>query len=186
MASAFPSSGAPPIPLSRRGTEAVLDAIDNLSYNEARRFVLHRSPGGYASVPAGATAAMKRSRQRITNAELRVLHALWDLHQATVRQLMDRLYPGGGPARYATVQKLLERLVAKKYVARARTAQAVVYRPARTKEAVLDEQLRDVAARLCGGSLTPLLSHLLQHHALSPQERKQLLDLIASPPGRGS
>ena len=35
-------------------------------------------------------------------------------------------------------------------------------------------RLRAVAAKLCGGSLTPLLTHLLTVESLSPQERQEL------------
>ena len=43
----------------------------------------------------------------VTDAELAVLQALWERGTATIRQLTDALYPGGGPAQYGTVQKLL-------------------------------------------------------------------------------
>src|SRR5436309_1856192 len=51
---------------------------------------------------------MARTPKDVTDAELRVLQALWELGPSTIRQLTDRLHPGGGPARYATVQVLLK------------------------------------------------------------------------------
>src|SRR6266849_6265789 len=53
--------------------------------------------------------AMARTPQDVTDTELSILQALWDRQPATIRQLTDRLYPGGGAAHYATVQKLLDR-----------------------------------------------------------------------------
>jgi BlaI family penicillinase repressor len=64
---------------------------------------------------------MARTPQDITDAELTVLESLWDHGTATIRQLTERLYPGGGTAHYATVQKLLERLEAKTCVSRDRS-----------------------------------------------------------------
>ena len=67
---------------------------------------------------------MARTPQDVTDAELAVLQVLWDDGPATIRQLTDVLYPGGGTAQYATVQKLLDRLEAKGFVHRDRSAAA--------------------------------------------------------------
>ena len=53
---------------------------------------------------------MAQHFQDVTDAELAVLQALWELRAATIRQLTDQLYPRGNVSHYATVQKLLERL----------------------------------------------------------------------------
>ncbi|MBV8312119.1 MAG: BlaI/MecI/CopY family transcriptional regulator, partial [Planctomycetaceae bacterium] len=63
---------------------------------------------------------MGRPARDITEAELAVLRILWDRGMATIRQLTDVLYPGGGAAQYATVQKLLDRMEAKEFVRRDR------------------------------------------------------------------
>ena len=63
---------------------------------------------------------MARPAQDITESELAVLRILWERGTATIRQLTDVLYPGGGAAQYATVQKLLDRMEAKGYVRRDR------------------------------------------------------------------
>ena len=61
---------------------------------------------------------MTRPRADVTEAELAVLKELWELGPSTIRELADRLYPGGATAHYATVQKLLERLTGKGCVKR--------------------------------------------------------------------
>src|SRR5262249_32195078 len=38
----------------------------------------------------------------VTDAEAAILQRLWDAGPATVRQLRDALYPGGGPSEHAT------------------------------------------------------------------------------------
>ncbi|HEV3143322.1 MAG TPA: BlaI/MecI/CopY family transcriptional regulator, partial [Gemmataceae bacterium] len=64
---------------------------------------------------------MARTPQDVTEAELNVLELLWAKGPATIRQLADALYPGGGATQYATVQKLLERLESKDCVRRDRS-----------------------------------------------------------------
>src|SRR5215207_6058460 len=114
----------------------------------------------------------------VTDAELRVLGALWELGPATIRPLTDHLYPGGGQSSYATVQKLLARLEEADCVARDRSAMTHVFVAAVTRDAFIGGQLRAVAERLCGGSVTPLLTHLLKSETLSDDDRKELRKLL--------
>ncbi len=129
---------------------------------------------------------MARTPRDVTDAELAVLHLLWDEGPATIRQLTDRLYPGGGTAQYATVQKLLDRLEAKGCVRRERTAAAHLFAAALDREELIGRRLQDVAEKLCGGSLTPLLSHLVRMRRLTARERRELRELIEGrdQPGR--
>jgi BlaI family penicillinase repressor len=116
----------------------------------------------------------------VTDAELRVLQALWDLGPSTIRKLTDHLYPGGGQSAYATVQKLLDRLEDAGCVARDRSAMSHVFVAAVTRDELIGGQLRVVAERLCGGSVAPLLTHLLKSETLSDADRKELRRLLGS------
>jgi predicted transcriptional regulator len=122
---------------------------------------------------------MARTPQDVTATELAILQALWDRGSATIRQLTEALYPGGGTTgQYATVQKLLERLEAKKYVERQRSAAAHVFAAAVGREELIGRRLEEVADKLCGGSLTPLLTHLVRTRKLTARERRELRGLI--------
>lgn len=121
---------------------------------------------------------MARKPQDVTDAELDVLTDLWDGGPATIRKLTDRLYPAGGVAQYATVQKLLERLESKGYVCRDRSSSVHVFAATVAREDLIGRRLKAIADKLCGGSLTPLLSHLIQSRPLSPAERRSLRLLI--------
>jgi BlaI family transcriptional regulator, penicillinase repressor len=121
---------------------------------------------------------MARTPQDVTDAELAVLQLLWDDGPTTIRKLTDALYPDGGSAQYATVQKLLERLEGKKYVARDRQPAVHVFAAAVDRDELIGRRLKAVADKLCGGSLTPLLTHLVQEARLSGEERKELRALI--------
>lgn len=121
---------------------------------------------------------MPRTPHDITDAELAVLEALWDRGPATIRQLTDVLYPDGGAAQYATVQKLLERLEAKEGVRRDRSQAVHVFSALLDRDALIGRRLRAVADQLCGGSLTPLLTHLVQSSRLTSRQRQELRSLI--------
>ena len=132
---------------------------------------------------------MARTPQDVTDTELSILQALWDRQPATIRQLTEVLYPGGGQAHYATVQKLLDRLEAKGCVFRHRNQTPHIFEAAVGRDELISRKLEDVAEKLCGGSLTPLLTHLVRARRLSSRQRQELRDLIdaldAKNPTRG-
>ena len=121
---------------------------------------------------------MARTPHDVTDTELAILQALWDQEPATIRRLTDALYPGGGAAHYATVQKLLDRLESKGFVSRKRGGSAHTFAAAVGRDELIGRRLEDVAAKLCGGSLTPLLTHLVRTRRLSARERQQLRSLF--------
>jgi BlaI family transcriptional regulator, penicillinase repressor len=121
---------------------------------------------------------MARTSQDVTEAELAVLQALWDKGPATIRHLAEATYEQVGASQYATVQKLLDRLEVKGCVARDRREGVHVFRAAIDREELIGRRLRAVADKLCGGSLTPLLTHLVNAEPLSEQDRSMLRSLI--------
>ncbi len=121
---------------------------------------------------------MARTAQDVTDTELAILELLWDEGPATIRQLTDALYPKGTSAHYATVQKLLERLEGKGFVVRDREAPAHTFRAASDRDALIGRRLQAMAEKLCGGSLTPLLMHLVRTKKLTQRERDELRALI--------
>src|SRR5687767_4808939 len=122
---------------------------------------------------------MMRPSAEVTDAELAVLQALWDLAgPGTIRQLTDRLYPEGSASCYATVQKLLERLEGKGFVKRDRSGSVHAFEACVCRDELIGRRLRTVAEKLCGGSLTPLLTHLVRAEKLSAAERAELRGLI--------
>lgn len=121
---------------------------------------------------------MAQEYSDVTGAELAVLQALWDLGPSTIRTLVVPVYGRGGASNYATVQKLLERLESKGYVARDRASSVHVFRASVGRDELIRRRLRSVADSLCGGSLTPLLTHLVNGERLSSRERDEIRALI--------
>src|SRR5262249_38271423 len=121
---------------------------------------------------------MNRSQTDVTDAELALLQALWDQGPSTIRQLVERVYAQEGTSVYATVQKLLDRLEAKGWVLRDRSGAVHVFQPAIGRGELIGRRLRAVADALCGGSLTPLLTHLVQGGQMTENDRRELRSLI--------
>ena len=121
---------------------------------------------------------MEEFPQEPTESELALLQTLWERGPSTIRHLTDILYPQRRGAPYATVQKLLERLETKGHVARDRSAHSHVFSARTSRDDLVGRRLRAMAEKLCGGLMTPLLTHLVRAEALTDRERKELRDLI--------
>jgi predicted transcriptional regulator len=121
---------------------------------------------------------MGTNRPNVPDAEWAVLQALWAKGPSTVQSLMELIYPGGGPSKYATVHRLLERLEEKGHVARDRDGGVFRFRATVEREALVGRQFEAVVEKMCGGSLQPLLSHLVRARHITPEELRSLLALI--------
>lgn len=115
---------------------------------------------------------------RVTDAELSVLEVLWRQGDMSIRQIAEQLYPGGRTSEYATVQKLLERLEEKRCVKRDRSSFAHTFSARVDRSELIDSQLEAVAKKLCDGSFTPLLVHLVEKRKLSARDREKLRRLL--------
>ena len=121
---------------------------------------------------------MKRMRPDVPDAELAVLKVLWDRGPATIREIADELYPGGEVAHYATVQKLLDRLHSRRFVARRRNGNLNVFSAKVARSDLIRNRLKDTADQLCEGSMTPLLTQLVEANSLSKAEIAELRAMI--------
>jgi predicted transcriptional regulator len=135
---------------------------------------------------------MTRLPSDVTDAELRVLQALWQHGTpATMRQLTELLHPERRDepstalkSETASILKLLERLEAKGYVRRNRRERVQVFEAAVDREGLLGRWLDVVAGTLYDGALAPLLTNLISSKRLTVHERaslRALLDELATP-----
>jgi predicted transcriptional regulator len=123
-------------------------------------------------------------RPALANAELSVMELLWDEGPLTARRLRERLYPGSQKAQHGTVQRLLQRLEDKGFVRRERDLGVQLFASTVTREDYAAGQLESLAQRLTGGSLAPLVTHLIEERRLSQTEIERLrriLDEDAAP-----
>jgi BlaI family transcriptional regulator, penicillinase repressor len=134
---------------------------------------------------------MARDKQDITEAEMAVMQVLWrkaespppsggsGITGASTRQIADEIYgERAGVVQYATVQKQLERLEAKGFVKRDRTLFVHLFAASVGRDELVGRRIREMADKLCEGSLAPVLSHLFKAKPLTERERRALRALI--------
>ena len=129
---------------------------------------------------------MPREPQDITQGELAVIQVLWERPAASIRQITEALYPRNTASHYGTVQKQLERLEGKGFVRRDRSLFVHLFSAAVDRDALVGRRLDAVMDKLCGGSLEPILTHLLRAPKLTDEQRRRLRELIDrddEPPG---
>jgi predicted transcriptional regulator len=103
---------------------------------------------------------------------------LWDRPAASIRQITESLYPRNTASHYGTVQKQLERLEGKAFVRRDRSLFVHLFSAAVDRDALVGRRLDAVMDKLCGGSLEPILTHLLRAPRLTDEQRRRLRELI--------
>jgi len=121
---------------------------------------------------------MGRSGREVTDTELAVLRQLWRRNEATIRDLTNALYPDGGHSHYATVSSLLDRLQEKGFVDREKDGRINRYRASISRAELAGRRLRATADALFDGSMAPLLTHLVDHVDLTPEEVTALRGLV--------
>lgn len=130
---------------------------------------------------------MGKSRPALPKSEMEVLRIVWDLGDATVRQVLDAL-PEDRELDFWTVQTYLRRLEAKGYLRKRKDGRNNVYSPAVQPKNVMSEVLEDFVDRLFDGEAMPLFQHLIQDRGLSDDEIDQLqktLDQLKSKKRKG-
>jgi BlaI family penicillinase repressor len=116
-------------------------------------------------------------RPTLSKGELEVARRLWDLGEATVRQVHDAF----GPDRsidFTTVQTYLRRLAQKGYVRTWLAGRTRVYAPLVKSKTVIRETVNDLVERLFGGETLPLMRHLIEDRGIGDAELSELRKLI--------
>ena len=107
------------------------------------------------------------------------MQVLWDAPRgSSIRQIAEALYPKKASSRYPTVQKQLERLEAKGFVRRDRSLMVHLFVAAVGRDELVGRRLDALVEKVCGGSLAPVLNHLLRAPKLTARERAALRDMI--------
>ena len=114
----------------------------------------------------------------MANAELAVMELLWREDRMTAREIRERLYPAAAKGQHGTVQRLLQRLEDKGFVGRDRRLAAHLFSAAISREAYASSQLESLTDRLTGGSLAPVITHMVEQKKISRAEIKKLRQIL--------
>ena len=120
---------------------------------------------------------MAQLRARPTDAELAILHVLWDRGPSTVRQVFESL--ADRETGYTTTLKLMQIMSEKGLVRRDETARTHIYAAAVSRDKTQQHLVRDLLDRAFGGSAASLVMQALSSHPTSAEERREIEQLIA-------
>lgn len=114
-------------------------------------------------------------RPRLTEAELRIMEAIWRLERATVAEVADALAKPLGLA-YNTVLTTMRILEGKGYLrhSKAKQGRAFIYRPIVSRDAATRNAVRHLLSRFFGNSPEALLLNLLENEQLSDAEMRRI------------
>ncbi len=115
----------------------------------------------------------------LTQRELDIMGVLWELGEATVTEVRDRVDPN---LAYTSISSMIRTLEMKGYVSHRRgDGKTHVYFPAIDPETAGESALTRVLDKIYGGSPIKLLAHLVEKNKLSEKELARMRDLLKAP-----
>jgi predicted transcriptional regulator len=114
---------------------------------------------------------------RITEAEAKVMEALWRSSPLTAEQVIAEVAAGESWSE-TTVKTLLARLLAKKAIAAKRDGRRYLYRPRISREDYVATESRDLLDKLFAGKLAPFVAQFSDRHNLSDEDIEELRKLV--------
>lgn len=111
----------------------------------------------------------KRLPKRLTSLEALIMDCVWDMSEATVRQVQARLEPVK-PMAYTTVLTVMRILRSKGFLKSRREGRSDLYLPLVMREQMARRSLRELMERFFAGSAEALVSQLLESEDLGPEE----------------
>ena len=119
------------------------------------------------------------SIDRMGGLQKAVMEAVWDLGEATVQQVRDRLGREPSPA-YTTVLSVMQKLEKAGWLGHRAEGRTYVYRPTKTREEVGVRSLRSFMKSVFRGDPLLLFQHLIDDESLSEGDLKALRAMIDS------
>jgi BlaI family transcriptional regulator, penicillinase repressor len=120
---------------------------------------------------------MRRASSSLTDAELEIMHVVWRLGHATVRDVYETLRQSRKVA-YTSVMTMMKILDQKGHLTKSRSDRAYVYEPAKPRVEVLGGMVRDFVDRVFHGAAKPLLVHLVEEKRLSREDVEEIRRLL--------
>ena len=115
----------------------------------------------------------------LTQRELDIMSVLWDLGEATVTEVRDRIDPD---LAYTGISSMIRTLELKGYVSHRRgEGKTHVYFPAVDAETAGESTLSRVLDKIYGGSPIKMLAHLVEQRKLSAAELARMRALLKTP-----
>ena len=115
----------------------------------------------------------------LTQRELDIMSVLWELGEATVTEVRDRVDP---ELAYTSISSMIRTLELKGYVSHRRgDGKTHIYYPVIDQETAGESTLSRVLDKIYGGSPIKMLAHLVEQRKLSAAELARMRALLKGP-----
>jgi BlaI family penicillinase repressor len=119
----------------------------------------------------------RASIDRLGSLQKAVMEAVWDLGEATVPQVRDRLDREQTPA-YTTVLSVLQKLEKAGWLTHRALGRSYIYVPVRSRQEAGETSVRTFIERVFRGDPLQMFQHLLEDQDLSDDDLKTLKTMI--------
>ncbi len=119
----------------------------------------------------------RQPMDRLGKLQRAVVEAVWEMGEATVRQVWERLCPEKEVS-YTTILAAMQRLEKSGWLRHRAEGKTNVYRPTRTREQAGLSSVRAFVQGMFGGSALLMFRHLVEEGDLSDKELQELQRLI--------
>lgn len=118
-----------------------------------------------------------RRSATLTEAELRIMEALWQQGPGTVQQVLDRL-PAEPALAYNSVLTTIRILEKKGYLEHTQDGRAYIYRPLVGRREATQSEIRHLINRFFGNSHEELVLNVLEDRGLDSAEIERLRRML--------
>ncbi|WP_242125894.1 BlaI/MecI/CopY family transcriptional regulator [Sphingobium sp. Sx8-8] len=115
--------------------------------------------------------------EKISEAELVVMEALWERSPLTAADVADRVAAGRDWS-VQTVKTLLSRLMAKDIIGADQDGRRFLYRPLVAREEYVASESGRLVNRLFGGRVSPLVAQLASQDQLTAEDIAELEEIL--------
>ena len=122
-------------------------------------------------------AVPRRPSATLTEAELRIMNALWQKGPGTVQQVLDWL-PDEPALAYNSILTTVRILEKKGYVGHLKDGRAHVYQPLIDKDEASRSEIRHLVGRFFRNSHEALLLNILRDEEINEREVKRLREIL--------
>ncbi len=119
----------------------------------------------------------RKGTPTLTEAELRVMKAVWELEEASVNDVLSALPEKARPA-YNTVLTIMRILERKGYLEHVKMGRAYLYRPLINRKGARSKVVRHMISSFFEDSPRLLMLSLMEDEKITPEELEQLKKMI--------
>jgi BlaI family transcriptional regulator, penicillinase repressor len=112
----------------------------------------------------------------ISDAELTVMHCIWQNHPCTAAEVVEQLQHKAWHEK--TIKTLLNRLISKGVLSYQKQGKAYLYSPCIDQNAYQQQASSSFIKKLFAGRLTPLIASFTQQHQVSADDLAALKQLV--------